>query len=151
MRRDLELVANARGDFISPKRTLTLALMRLAHGASYFKLSESFAITVSIAHKCYTRGIPTICTIKVRFIRVPTTCPDVDACIQSFSWRGFPNACLPVDGCHVKVVLDDRNLGPHDFICYKGFYSLNNIAYIDGNGMLRAALCGWASSCVDVG
>lgn len=151
VRRDLQPAANARGDFMSPKRTLTLTLMRLAHGTSYLKLSESFAIGISTAHKCYTRGIVAICKMQDRFIRMPTTRAEIEACIQSFSRRGFPNACLAVDGCHVKVELADQNLGLQDFICYKGFYSLNNMAYVDGSGMFRAVLCGWAGSSADGG
>ena len=151
VRRDLEPAANARGDFMSPQRTLTLTLMRLAHGTSYLKLSESFAIAISTAHKCYMRGIAAICRIQSQFIRMPTTCAEIEACIRSFSRRGFPNACLAVDGCHVKVELADQTLGLQDFICYKGFYSLNNIAYVDGNGMFKAVLCGWAGSSADGG
>ena len=141
VRRDLELAPNARGDFKSPKQTFTLTLMGLAHGTSYLKVSERFAIAISTAHKCYTRGIAAICRIQSQFIRMPTTCVEIEACIHSISWRGFPNACLAVDGCHVKVEVADQNLGLQDFICYKGFYSLNNIAYVDGRGMFKAVLC----------
>lgn len=115
--------------------------MGLAHGTSYLKVSERFAIAISTTHKCYTRGIATICRIQSQFIHMPTTCAKIEACIHIISWRGFAKACLAVDECHVKVEMADQNLGLQDFICYKGFYSLNNIAYIDGSEMFKVVSC----------
>lgn len=141
----------ARGDFMSPRRTLALTLLRLAHGTGFLELSESFAIGLATAHGCYKRGIAAICKLQEQFIREPSTVADVQQLIDTFSDRGFPNACLAVDGCHVKVELTDQYHGLQDFICYKGFYSLNNIAYVDGKGFFRAVLCGWAGASADGG
>lgn len=141
----------ARGDYLSPQRMLTLTLLRLAHGLTYLQLSQLFAIGISSAHKCFKRGVEAICKLKERFVRMPTTTGDIESCVASFTGRGFPNACLAVDGCHIKVELTDQYHGMQDFICYKGFYSLNNVAYVDGNGMFRAVLCGWAGSSADGG
>lgn len=141
----------ARGDFMSPRRTLSLTLLRLAHGTTFLELCQQFAIGMSTAHSCYKKGIRALCRLQEQFIQVPKTSADVQGCIESFASRGFPNACLAVDGCHVKVELADQYLGLQDFICYKGFYSLNNIAYVDGKGLFRAVLCGWAGSSADGG
>ena len=141
----------SRRDFLSPRRTLTLTILRLAHGLTFLQLSQLFAIGISSAHKCYARGLDAICSLRERFIRMPSTERDIASCIASFADRGFPNACLAVDGCHVKVELTDQYDGLQDFICYKGFYSLNNMAYVDGNGLFRAVLCGWAGSSADGG
>jgi len=141
----------SRGDYMSPRRTLALTILRLAHGLTYLQLGQLFAIGISSAHKCYARGVEAICSLRERFIRMPSTERDIASCIASFSGRGFPNACLAVDGCHVKVELTDQFDGLQDFICYKGFYSLNNMAYVDGKGMFRAVLCGWAGSSADGG
>lgn len=136
---------------MSPRRTLALTILRLAHGLTYLQLGQLFAIGISSAHRCYVRGLEAICSLRERFIRMPSTERDIASCIASFSGRGFPNACLAVDGCHVKVELTDQFDALQDFICYKGFYSLNNIAYVDGKGMFRAVLCGWAGSSADGG
>lgn len=141
----------ARGDFMSPRRILSLTLLRLAHGTTFLELGQLFAIGTSTAHKCYRRGIAAICRLHEQFIRMPSTSADIQGCIDSFAGRGFANACLAVDGCHVKVELADQCLGLQDFICYKGFYSLNNIAYVDGKGFFRAVLCGWAGASADGG
>lgn len=141
----------ARGDFMSPCRILCLTILRLAHGTSFLELSQTFAIGISTAHSCYKRGIYAILQLKEHFIRPPLTVDEIRACIESFKERGFPNACLAVDGCHVPVELADQYAGLQDFICYKGFYSLNNIAYVDGRGQFRAVLCGWAGSSADGG
>jgi len=141
----------ARGDFMSPRRTLALTLLRLAHGTGFLELSESFAIGLSTAHGCYKRGIAAICKLQEQFIKEPSTVADVRRLIDSFCGRGFPNACLAVDGCHVKVELTDQYHGLQDFICYKGFYSLNNVAYVDGKGFFIAVLCGWAGASADGG
>lgn len=141
----------ARGDFMSPCRTLCLTILRLAHGTSFLELSQTFAIGISTAHKCYARGIQAIVKLERHFICPPLTVDDVKACIDCFAQRGFPNACLAVDGCHVPVELADQYEGLQDFICYKGFYSLNNMAYVDGKGQFRAVLCGWAGASADGG
>ena len=47
--------------------------------------------------------------------------------------------------------LADKFHGLQDFIYYKGFYSLNNVAYVDGNGMFREVPCGWAGSSTNGG
>ena len=141
----------SRLDYMSPRRILTLTILRLAHGYTYHSLGQMFAIGISSAQKCYVRGVEAICSLRERFIRMPSTEADIAACVSSFNGRGFPNACLAVDGCHVKVELADQFHGLQDFICYKGFYSLNNVAYVDGNGMFCAVLCGWAGSSADGG
>lgn len=151
VRADLEPRSRARGDFSSPRRTLCVTLIRLAHGTSFLQLSETFAIGISTAHRCYRRGIQAICNLKDRFIQMPSSYADLEACIETFAGRGFPNACLAVDGCHVPVELTDQYNGLQDFICYKGYYSLNNVAYVDGKGMFKAVLCGWAGSSADGG
>lgn len=151
VREDLAPRCRARRDFCSPRRTLCITLTRLAHGTSFLQLSETFAIGVSTAHRCYNRGVHAICALRDRFIMMPSSSADIEACIDSFACRGFPNACLAVDGCHVAVELTDQYNGLQDFICYKGYYSLNNIAYVDGKGMFKAVLCGWAGSSADGG
>lgn len=141
----------ARGDFSSPRRTLSVTILRLAHGTSFFELGELFAIGTATAHKCYKRGTEALCSLKDRFIQMPSTAAHIDACIASFRHRGFPNACLAVDGCHVPVEINDQYDRLQDFMSFKGFYSLNNMAYVDGKGMFRAVLCGWAGSSADGG
>lgn len=138
-------------DYMSPRRIRTLTVLRLAHGYTFHSLVQLFAIGVSSAQKYYARGIEAICGLRVQFIRMPSTEADIASCIASFTGRGFPFACLAVDGCHVKVELVDQFDSLQDFICYKGFYSLNNMAYVDWNGMFRALLCGWAGSSADGG
>lgn len=148
---DLEPSPLARGDFMSPRRVLSLTILRLAHGTTFLELCQQFAIGISTAHNCYKKGIHALCSLQDQFIKVPETSADIQSCIESFASRGFPNACLAVDGCHVKIELADQYLGLQDFICYKGFYSLNSIAYVDGKGFFRAVLCGWAGSSADGG
>eukprot|EP00963_Diacronema_lutheri_P000047 scaffold1_cov375-Pavlova_lutheri.AAC.47 len=111
----------SRLNYMSPRRIRTLTVLRLAHGYTYHNLGHLFAIG---------------------FIRMPSTEADIASCIASFGLRGFPNACLAVDGCHVKVELADEFDSLQDFICCKGFYSLINVAYVVWNGMFRTLLCG---------
>ena len=67
---------------------------------------------------------------------------DIKACIESFKERRFPNACLALDECHEPVEFANQYARLQDFICKKGFYSLNNIAYVEDGGRFRAVLCG---------
>jgi len=140
-----------RGDFMSHRRTLALTLLWLAHLKGFFKLSESFAMGLSIAHGCYKRGIAAISKLQEQFIKEPSTVADVRKLIDNFSGRGFSNACLALDGCHIKVELTDQYHGLQDFICYKGFYSLSNVAYKDGKGFFKVLLYGWARAFADEG
>eukprot|EP00963_Diacronema_lutheri_P010603 scaffold1112_cov354-Pavlova_lutheri.AAC.3 len=111
----------SRLDYMSPRTILTLTVLRLAHGYTFHNLGQLFAIGVSSAQKCYAKGIEAICGLRVLFIRMPSTEADIASCIASFSERGFPSACLVVDGCHVKVELADHFDSLQDFVCYKGF------------------------------
>ena len=93
----------SRLDYMSPRRIPALTILRLAHGYTYHNLGQMFAIGISSAQKCYARGVDAICSLRVRFIRMPSTEAHIAACVSSFSGQGFPNACLAVDGCYVKV------------------------------------------------
>ena len=98
------------------------------------ELIESSEIGLATTHGCYKRGRAAICKLHERFKRDPSTVADVHQLIESFSDRGFPNACLAIEGCHVKGELANHYHELQEFIWYKGFCSLKNKVYVDGKG-----------------
>eukprot|EP00963_Diacronema_lutheri_P000037 scaffold1_cov375-Pavlova_lutheri.AAC.37 len=77
----------SRWDFLSPRRVLTLTILRLAHGLTYLQMSQLFAIGISSAHKCYAHWLGAIYSLRERFIRMPTTEREIATCLASFVRR----------------------------------------------------------------
>ena len=142
----------ARGDFMSPCRILCLTILRLAHGTSFLELSQTFAIGVSTAHSCYRRGIYAILQLKKHFIRPLLTVDEINACIESFKERGFPNACLLWMGVMYRWSWQINMPGSKTSFVTRGFTRSTTLRmwtvedssvqfFVDGLGHLQMGAC----------
>lgn len=139
----------ARKDHLTPTCILAIVLVRLAHGNTWDMLEYKYGVGRSTAIKAFRVGVDAIIQLLgEQMVRAPETEEEVARLIKIMQHRGFPNACMAVDGSFIPVDLSDP-VDYQSYWCFKGFYAVTCMAFVDGNGKFLAIHVGCPGGCSD--
>ena len=131
---------------------LAVCIYHLAHGGSFLQTANAAGIGIATARKYVMAGCLAIVKGNLRRQYMPKPTPDSIRLVrEEFALRrGIGNVAMVSDGTHVPWRPDDA-FTAEDFHNYKGWHSINVMAFVDSYYRFVDAEIGWPGRANDAG
>ena len=131
---------------------LAVCLYHLAQGGTFIKTADAAGIGVATARQYVLAGCLAILKGDLRRRYMPKSSPEtIELVRQEFALRrGIGNVVMAADGTHVPWRPDDAFVS-EDYHNYKGWHSINVMAFVDSYYRFVDAEVGWPGRANDAG